>query len=193
MAKPQSCRAEDGLDHAPNGIIVELCGGADYAGVAHGNRSVPGHFRPHGSVPNWSGVIQQGQLARKPSPRRIGTALLKRGFNGMTMVAFVLYGAPLMSSTTLSPVKLQPPGAGLPTSELAYLRIVFRFACIVTSQNAAMRRFKLERDKIVSLARSVAVTQGNFCSFLSSRISTRHRVEDGRQRGLQRKGVFEGH
>ena len=64
-----------------------------------------------------------------------------------------------MSSTTLSPVKLQPPGAGL-HSELAYLRIVFRFACIVTSQNAAMRRFKLERDKIVSLARSVAATQG---------------------------------
>jgi|HubBroStandDraft_2_1064218.scaffolds.fasta_scaffold2178270_1 hypothetical protein len=31
--------AEDGLDHAPNGIIVELCSGADYAGVAHGNRS----------------------------------------------------------------------------------------------------------------------------------------------------------
>jgi hypothetical protein len=54
-----------------------------------------------------------------------------------------------MSSTTLSPVKRQPPGAGLPTSELAYLRIVFRFACIVTPQNAAMRRFKLERDKIV--------------------------------------------
>ena len=65
-----------------------------------------------------------------------------------------------MSSTTLSPVKLQPPGAGLPTSELAYLRIVFRFACIVTSQNAAMWRFKLERDKIVSLARSVAAIQG---------------------------------
>jgi hypothetical protein len=65
-----------------------------------------------------------------------------------------------MSSTTISPVKLQPPGAGLPTSELAYLRIVFRFACIVTSQNAAMRRFKLERDRIVSLARSVAATQG---------------------------------
>jgi hypothetical protein len=34
--------AEDRLDHAPNGIIVELCSGADYAGVAHGNRSVPG-------------------------------------------------------------------------------------------------------------------------------------------------------
>src|ERR1700736_2869732 len=37
--------AEDGLDHAPNGIIVELFSGADYAGGAHDNRSVPGHFR----------------------------------------------------------------------------------------------------------------------------------------------------
>ena len=44
VARQRVCLAgaKDGLDHAPNGIIVELCSGADYAGGAHDNRSVPG-------------------------------------------------------------------------------------------------------------------------------------------------------
>src|ERR1700730_4414864 len=65
-----------------------------------------------------------------------------------------------MSSSMISPVTLQPPGAGLPAFEVAWLRVYFRLACGVTSQNAAMQRFKLEGEKIVSLARSVPATQG---------------------------------
>jgi hypothetical protein len=63
-----------------------------------------------------------------------------------------------MSPNIRSPVTLQPAGAGLPAFELAWLRIYFRCACVVTSQNAAMQRFKLEGEKIVSLARSVPAT-----------------------------------
>jgi hypothetical protein len=65
-----------------------------------------------------------------------------------------------MSSNVISPVTLQPPGAGLPAFELTWLRIYFRCACVVTSQNAALQRFKLEGGKIVSLARSVPAAQG---------------------------------
>jgi hypothetical protein len=64
-----------------------------------------------------------------------------------------------MSSNITSPVTLQPPGAGLPAFELALLRIYFRWACIVTSQDAAMQRFRLEGEKVVSLAHSVPATQ----------------------------------
>jgi hypothetical protein len=80
-----------------------------------------------------------------------------------------------MSTPALSPVNLQPPGAGLPAFELAYLRLAFRFACIVTSQNAAMRQFKREGEKIVALARSVSAAQGTV-RVLINRIAG---IEDG--------------
>lgn len=65
-----------------------------------------------------------------------------------------------MSSDTISAAILQPPGAGLPTFELTWLRIYFRCMCAVTSRNAAMQRFKREAEKILSLARIVSATQG---------------------------------
>lgn len=65
-----------------------------------------------------------------------------------------------MSSDTISAAILQPPGAGLPAFELAWLRIYFRGMCAVTSQNAGMQRFKREADKILSLARIVSATHG---------------------------------
>ena len=65
-----------------------------------------------------------------------------------------------MSSHAISPAILQPPGAGLPAFELAWLRIYFRGMCAVSSRNAAMQRFTLEAEKIVSLARNVSATQG---------------------------------
>ena len=65
-----------------------------------------------------------------------------------------------MSPDTMSQPHLQPPGAGLPAFELAWLRIYFRCRCAVSSRNAAMQRFKIEAEKIVSLARSVSAAQG---------------------------------
>jgi hypothetical protein len=59
-----------------------------------------------------------------------------------------------------SPETLHAPGAGLPAFELAYLRIGFRCAFILTSQDAARRTFRREAEKIVSLARSASVSQG---------------------------------
>lgn len=65
-----------------------------------------------------------------------------------------------MSSNVISPAILQSPGAGLPAFELAWLRIYFRGMCAVTSRNTAMQRFKLEAEKILSLAHSVSATEG---------------------------------
>ena len=65
-----------------------------------------------------------------------------------------------MSSDTISATLLQPPGAGLPAFELAWLKIYFRCICAVSSRNAAMHRFKREAEKILSLARTVSATEG---------------------------------
>lgn len=65
-----------------------------------------------------------------------------------------------MSSNTISATILQPPGAGLPAFELAWLRIYFRCMCAVSSRSAAMQRFKIEAGKILSLVRTVSATQG---------------------------------
>ena len=65
-----------------------------------------------------------------------------------------------MSSDTISATILQPPGAGLPAFELAWLRIYFRCICAVTTRNEAMQRFKREAEKILSLARTVSATEG---------------------------------
>ena len=65
-----------------------------------------------------------------------------------------------MSSDTLSPAKLQPPGAGLPAFESIWLRIGFRCGCAALSQQAAMQLFKFEAKKILALARGVSTLQG---------------------------------
>jgi hypothetical protein len=57
-----------------------------------------------------------------------------------------------MSPQTISPPVLQPPGAGLPVFELALARIYFWWMCSAISQDSAMRRFKREGEKILSLA-----------------------------------------
>jgi hypothetical protein len=56
---------------------------------------------------------------------------------------------------TEAPVQLQPPGAGLPAFELAWLRIFFRVACSMISRNAGLQWFKFESEKILALARRV--------------------------------------
>lgn len=65
-----------------------------------------------------------------------------------------------MSPDTTSPPTLQPPGAGLPTFESAWLRFGFRFACAVLSQIQALQLFKREAEKILSLARTVSAERG---------------------------------
>jgi hypothetical protein len=52
-------------------------------------------------------------------------------------------------------MKLQPPGAGLPAFELAWLRIFLRVACAMISRNAGLQWFKFESEKILALARRV--------------------------------------
>jgi hypothetical protein len=65
-----------------------------------------------------------------------------------------------MAANTASPPKLQPPGAGLPAFESAWLSIGFRFICAVISQRTAMQLFKSEAERILSLARSTSPKQG---------------------------------
>lgn len=55
---------------------------------------------------------------------------------------------------------LQPPGAGLPWWELAALRCGFRFDCMTTSHDKAMRRFMREADRILSLVAGLDPRQG---------------------------------
>jgi len=66
-----------------------------------------------------------------------------------------------MSSHASFMEKLQPPGAGLPGLELAWLRIAFRGACSMMPLQVVLRWFKLEERKITSLARRVSVAQGS--------------------------------
>jgi hypothetical protein len=61
---------------------------------------------------------------------------------------------------TVPPVQLQPPGAGLPAFELAWLRIFFRAACLMISLNTGLRWFKFESEKILALARRVSEGSG---------------------------------
>jgi hypothetical protein len=65
-----------------------------------------------------------------------------------------------MLSKSASAVKLQPPGAGLPAIEVAISRMSARIMWPLTSQEAAMQRFKREAAKILSLARSIPADQG---------------------------------
>ena len=65
-----------------------------------------------------------------------------------------------MSLNTLPQPHLQPPGAGLPAFELGWLRLYFRCVCTMTSHDAAMRKFALEAERILSLARTVSAAQG---------------------------------
>jgi hypothetical protein len=65
-----------------------------------------------------------------------------------------------MAANTASPPKLQPPGAGLPAFELAWLGAGFRLACAMLPRQAAMQLFKREGEKILSLARSTSAKQG---------------------------------
>ncbi len=60
-----------------------------------------------------------------------------------------------MASQSSVQVTLQPPGAGLPAFEQAWLRIFFRVACSMISRNIGLRWFKFESEKILALARRV--------------------------------------
>ncbi len=60
-----------------------------------------------------------------------------------------------MASRLSAHMKLQPPGAGLPAFELAWLRIFFRVACSMISRNAGLQWFRFESEKILALARRV--------------------------------------
>ena len=63
-------------------------------------------------------------------------------------------------ATTVPRVQLQPPGAGLPAYELAWLRPGFHFICAVLPQGAALGLFKSEGERVLSLAQSVSTEQG---------------------------------
>lgn len=63
-------------------------------------------------------------------------------------------------ATTVPRIPLQPPGAGLPASELAWLRPGFHFICAVLPQGAALGLFKSEGERVLSLAQSVSTEQG---------------------------------
>lgn len=60
-----------------------------------------------------------------------------------------------MASQSSVQMRLQPPGAGLPAFELAWLRMFFRVACSIISLNTGLRWFKFESEKILALARRV--------------------------------------
>jgi len=55
---------------------------------------------------------------------------------------------------------LQPPGAGLPWWELMTLRCGFRYARMAICDEQAMRRFKLQADRIISLTAKLDRRQG---------------------------------
>ena len=63
-------------------------------------------------------------------------------------------------ATTVPRVQLQPPGAGLPAYELAWLRSGFRVICAVLPQGAALGLFKSEGERVLSLAQTVSAEQG---------------------------------
>ncbi len=64
-----------------------------------------------------------------------------------------------MSPSVTVPPKLESPGTGLPAFELAWLRILFRLACKVISQNAGLKWFKFEARRIILLAGRVSPAQ----------------------------------
>lgn len=64
----------------------------------------------------------------------------------------------MSSSVTVQP-KLESSGAGLPAFELAWLRILFRYACRVISLNAGLKWFKFEARRLVVLTGKVSTTQ----------------------------------
>jgi len=66
-----------------------------------------------------------------------------------------------MSSYASMLTKLQPPGAGLPTLELAWLRIVFRGGCALMPLHVGLRWFTREEETITSLARRVSVSHAS--------------------------------
>ena len=66
-----------------------------------------------------------------------------------------------MSSHASLMTQLEPPGAGLPAFELAWLRVAFRSGCAIMPINAGLRWFKLEERTITSLVRRVSVSQGS--------------------------------
>lgn len=66
-----------------------------------------------------------------------------------------------MSSHASLMTQLEPPGAGLPAFELAWLRVAFRSGCAIMPINAGLRWFKLEERNIISLARRVSVVQAS--------------------------------
>lgn len=53
-------------------------------------------------------------------------------------------------------VQLQPPGAGLPRTELFVSRVGFRLLPLVVSRKRASRWFRAEADRVLALARSLA-------------------------------------
>lgn len=63
-------------------------------------------------------------------------------------------------ATTVPRVQLQPPGAGLPAYEFAWLRPGFHLICAVLPQGAALALFKSEGERVLSLAQSVSTEQG---------------------------------
>lgn len=63
-------------------------------------------------------------------------------------------------ATTMPRVQLQPPGAGLPAYELAWLRPGFHFICAVLPQGAALGVFKSEGERVLSLAQTISAEQG---------------------------------
>jgi DinB superfamily len=65
-----------------------------------------------------------------------------------------------MALQSLPQVKLEPPGAGLPVYELAWLRPGFHFICAVLPQGAALGLFKSEGERVLSLAQTVSAEQG---------------------------------
>ncbi|MDH5194878.1 MAG: DinB family protein [Nitrospira sp.] len=65
-----------------------------------------------------------------------------------------------MSSHTTQSPPLEPPGAGLPACELAWLRMLFRLACRLISKPLGLRWFTSEARKIVALANGVSAARG---------------------------------
>ena len=65
-----------------------------------------------------------------------------------------------MSSRVNVREKLQPPGAGLPGIELAWLRPGFHAVCLVMPQRLALRLFLAEGAKVHSLVQTVSPAQG---------------------------------
>jgi hypothetical protein len=80
------------------------------------------------------------------------------------VAASLLYGATIdeaQDMTQLPEVNLQAPGAGLPWWELTALRWAFRYARVTTSDERAMREFRREADRILSLVDGLDDQQGS--------------------------------